>query len=605
MNIRNSLGLRAKVALPFAVSALALIVIGFFSVLTARNLVSDTDTLSDRYLPAVSEALNGDRDLYQALVAQMSFISATENEQFPDQHKADFEDNAGQALDRMNAAVERLSGTGVSEITKGFRNTYDRWLNSARQSMELAQAGDPYAGQQLLIGQSNQAFSQLRDYFDSVGVHADEQAQITAREASDEGLASSVFILAITAGAVIIGILLFVIILRMIIQSVSVLRKQLDNIAQGEGDLTQRIPVEIDDDLGKLAASFNHVLENLQGMIGSIQNLSKQLGEGASELSSTAHDNSSGVTRQTDAISMVATAINEMQSAIEEVAGNASRAADITRQAQKKGRNGATIIRNSSVQVQRLAAQISKAVEVIRKLSQDSENITSVLDVIREIADQTNLLALNAAIEAARAGEQGRGFAVVADEVRTLAKRTQQSTEDIQTMITALQTGVADIVAVMETGSKEAAETEKLATEAEAELQGILESVADISDMNTSVASATEEQTQVVDEINRTVTEINDLAFEGMERSGSIDRISKSLDATPENWNNRQEDSRYKQQELAPSPASTRDGANQDRYWRMPSTEIIISTVSEALPRSMGMPKSESLNSVSASKPIR
>ena len=227
---------------------------------------------------------------------------------------------------------------------------------------------------------------------------------------------------------------------------------------------------------------------------------------------------------------MVATAINEMQSAIEEVAGNASRAADITKHAQEKGRNGATIIRNSSVQVQRLAAQISKAVEVIRKLSQDSENITSVLDVIREIADQTNLLALNAAIEAARAGEQGRGFAVVADEVRTLAKRTQQSTEDIQAMITALQTGVADIVAVMETGSKEAVETEKLATEAEAELQGILESMADISDMNTSVASATEEQTQVIDEINRSVTEINDLASESMTRSGSIDHISESLD---------------------------------------------------------------------------
>ena len=437
MSIRNSLGLRAKVALPFAISAIALVVIGLFSVLTARNLVSDTDALSERYLPAVSEALNGDRDLYQALVAQMSFISATENNEPPDQHKADFEENAGQALERMNVAIERLRGTGVSEKTEGFRNTYDRWLTSARQSMA---------------------------------------------------------------------------------------------VAQGEGDLTQRIPVEMDDDLGKLAASFNHVLENLQYMIGSIQNLSRQLGQGATELSTAARDNSDGVARQTDAISMVATAINEMQSAIEEVAGNASRAADITKQAQEKGRNGATIIRNSSVQVQRLAAQISKAVEVIRKLSQDSENITSVLDVIREIADQTNLLALNAAIEAARAGEQGRGFAVVADEVRTLAKRTQQSTEDIQTMITALQTGVADIVAVMETGSKEAVETEKLATEAEAELQGILESMADISDMNTSVASATEEQTQVVDEINRSVTEINDLAAEGMERSGSIDRISKSLD---------------------------------------------------------------------------
>lgn len=530
MNIRNSLGLRAKVALPFAISAIALVIIGLFSVLTARNLVSDTDTLSERYLPAVSEALNGDRDLYQALVAQMSFISATENNESPDQHRADFEENAAQALERLNKAIERLRGTGISEKTEGFRTTYDNWLTTARQSMQVAQSGDPHAGHQLLIGQSNQAFNQLRDYYDRVGIHADEQAQLVAHEASDEGLTSSIFILAITAGAVIIGILLFVIFLRMIIQSVGVLRKQLDNIAQGEGDLTQRIPVEMDDDLGKLAASFNHVLENLQTMIGSIQNLSRQLGQGATELSTAARDNSDGVTRQTDAISMVATAINEMQSAIEEVAGNASRAADITKQAQDKGRNGATIIRNSSVQVQRLAAQISKAVEVIRKLSQDSENITSVLDVIREIADQTNLLALNAAIEAARAGEQGRGFAVVADEVRTLAKRTQQSTEDIQTMITALQTGVADIVAVMETGSKEAVETEKLATEAEAELQGILESMADISDMNTSVASATEEQTQVVDEINRSVTEINDLAAEGMERSGSIDRISKSLD---------------------------------------------------------------------------
>ncbi len=528
--IRSSLGLRAKVALPFVISAVALIVIGLFSVLTGRNLVAHTDTLSENYLPAVSEALNGDRDLYQALVAQMSFISATENNEPTDQHKADFEENAGQALERLNKAIERLHGTDISGKTEGFRNTYDRWLATARQSMQVAQAGDPQAGHQLLIGRSNELFGQLRDYYDIAGVHADEQAQILTHEASEEGGSSTIFILVTTAGAVIISVILFIIFLRMIIQSVDVLRKQLDNIAQGEGDLTQRIPVEMDDDLGNLARSFNHVLENLQTMIGAIQNLSRHLGEGASELSTAARDNTNGVTRQTDAISMVATAINEMQSAIEEVAGNASRAADITNQAQEKGRNGATIIRSSSVQVQRLAAQISKAVEVIRKLSQDSENITSVLDVIRDIADQTNLLALNAAIEAARAGEQGRGFAVVADEVRTLAKRTQQSTEDIQTMITALQTGVADVVSVMETGSKEAVETEKLATEAEAELQGILESMADISDVNTSVASATEEQTQVVDEINRSVTEINDLAAEGLERSGSIDRISNSLD---------------------------------------------------------------------------
>ncbi len=267
-------------------------------------------------------------------------------------------------------------------------------------------------------------------------------------------------------------------------------------------------------------------------MIGSIQNLSRDLGAGATELATAARDNNDGVTRQTDSISMVATAINEMQSAIEEVAGNASRAAEITREAETKGgNNSAQIIRNSSKQVHRLAAQISKAVEVIRKLSADSDNITSVLDVIRGIAEQTNLLALNAAIEAARAGEQGRGFAVVADEVRTLAQRTGQSTEDIQTMITALQTGVSDVVSVMETGSKEATETERLATEAEQELQAILEAISSITDVNTSVASATEEQTQVVDEINRSITDINDLAAASADRSKAIDGIAKSLES--------------------------------------------------------------------------
>jgi methyl-accepting chemotaxis protein len=305
----------------------------------------------------------------------------------------------------------------------------------------------------------------------------------------------------------------------------------LDNIAEGEGDLTQRVPVETNDDLGQLATSFNQVLANLQSMVGSIQTLSENLGKGATQLSTAARDNNDGINRQNDLISMVATAINEMQSAIEEVAGNASRAADVTRHAQETSEKGGRIIHDSSTQVQTLAEQILKAVEVIRKLSEDSKNITSVLEVIRGVAEQTNLLALNAAIEAARAGEQGRGFAVVADEVRTLAQRTQQSTEDIQRMITTLQTGVSDIVSVMETGSEQAGETERLATEAEKELKTILESMNDIMDVNASVASATEEQTQVVEEINRNIVNINELASESSRRSERINDISATLDS--------------------------------------------------------------------------
>jgi len=236
--------------------------------------------------------------------------------------------------------------------------------------------------------------------------------------------------------------------------------------------------------------------------------------------------------------------MNEMQSAIEEVAGNASRAADVTRHAQETSEKGGRIIHDSSAQVQTLAEQILKAVEVIRKLSEDSQNITSVLDVIRGVAEQTNLLALNAAIEAARAGEQGRGFAVVADEVRTLAQRTQQSTEDIQRMITTLQAGVADIVSVMETGSEQAGETERLATEAEKELKIILESMNDIMEVNASVASATEEQTQVVEEINRNIVNINELASEGSRRSERINDISATLDSYANNL--RQQTGRFR-----------------------------------------------------------
>jgi methyl-accepting chemotaxis protein len=531
MTIGKRFGLRSKIALPFFITSIALVFIGLFSVSTTRNLVSGTDDIAETYLTSVSRILNGDRDLYQALVAQMSYVDARINNEDASGFLSAFEENVGQAKERFEKTVEQLSGTGVSTAARGFDVAFESWQQSAREVFSLAENNRLEEARKLAATETAARFDSLRNYFDEVGAHADEQARERALAVSSEGQNSSVAILVITAIAIAGSIVLFVVFLRMIIQSISTLREHLDNIAQGEGDLTQRVPVELDDDLGALARSFNQVLENLQSMIASIQQLTIELGQGADNLRQASKDNNEGVNRQTSAISMVATAINEMQSAIGEVAGNASEAANVTREAENKGNNSAKIIRKSSEQVHRLSAQITKAVDVIRKLSDDSNNIASVLDVIRGIAEQTNLLALNAAIEAARAGDQGRGFAVVADEVRTLAKRTQQSTEDIQAMIEALQTGVSEIVSVMETGSQEASETVKLSTDAEQELNAILDAMTRITDMNTSVASATEQQTQVVDEINRSITEIDDLASESATRSEEIDGISQSLDA--------------------------------------------------------------------------
>lgn len=544
MNLNKTLGLRTKICLPFALSAIALLIIGVVSALTFRDLVSDTNDIAGNSLPAVSEVLNGDRDLYQALVAQNAVVDDALLGRDTTDQRASFDENTQQAFDRMSSAVERLRGSGITDKVEGFETAYKRWMETAYESMEHAESRSKLAAQSILQGEGRTAFGELRNYFDIVGAHADEQAQLSASRASDKAMSRSVMILVISIATVTICIALFVVFLRLIVGAVRQLKDQLDNIAQGEGDLTQRVPVDTNDDLGELAVSFNRVLTNLQGMVGTIQTLSDNLGAEANQLATAARDNSDGINQQTDLISMVATAINEMQSAIEEVAGNASRAADVTRHAQETSENGGRIIHNSSAQVQTLAEQILKAVEVIRRLSEDSKNITSVLDVIRGVAEQTNLLALNAAIEAARAGEQGRGFAVVADEVRTLAQRTQQSTEDIQRMITTLQTGVSDIVSVMETGSEQAGEAERLATEAEKELKVILESMNDIMDVNSSVASATEEQTQVVEEINRNIVNINELASESSRRSENISGISATLDGYADEL--RQQTGRFK-----------------------------------------------------------
>lgn len=529
MPIGKAMGFRTRIALPYVLTAIAILILGGISVNTSRNLVQDTDFVADNLMPSAMLIINADRDLYQATMALTAYVEARQRNLTPQELIDEFEENVGQARDRMMAARQRINSDAMNRELTGFNATFDRWEASARAAFESATIGDTYGARETIRLETEDLFHELRGFYDRGGKFAEQLAIDRSNEASAEGSRSAILILVITLAVLVVTAVIFFLSMGVVIRSIRNLRNQLDNIAQGEGDLTQRVPVENDDDLGQLAESFNRVLANLQTMISTIQGLARELAAGARDLEQAASENRDGVTSQTESITMVATAINEMQSAIEEVAGNASSAAEVSKNAEGNAARGADIVRSSASQVRRLAGQINQGVEVIRRLADESSNITSVLDVIRGIAEQTNLLALNAAIEAARAGEQGRGFAVVADEVRTLAKRTQQSTENIQEMITNLQNGVSDVVTVMESSTHEASATEKTAAEAEGELSSILDAMSEINDLNTSVASATEEQTQVIDEINRSITQINDLASESAERSTGIDGISKSL----------------------------------------------------------------------------
>ncbi|MHC8388351.1 methyl-accepting chemotaxis protein [Pseudomonas sp. MDT2-39-1] len=288
----------------------------------------------------------------------------------------------------------------------------------------------------------------------------------------------------------------------------------LDDIAKGEGDLTRRLTSDRADELGSIAKGFNTFLAKLQAMITQVVTSVQSVSDSSEHTADIAIRTNIGVQKQMAEIDQVATAVHEMTATAQDVARNATQAAQAASHADQAAAQGMQIVRDTSNSIGVLAVEIGKAVGVVQTLAKDSENINAILTAIRGIAEQTNLLALNAAIEAARAGEQGRGFAVVADEVRNLAQKTQKATEEIQTMIQQLQQGTRDVVRVMEDSQSRTDESVQHAAKAAEALETITQAVSVINDMNTQIASAAEEQSAVADDINRNVINIGQVANE-------------------------------------------------------------------------------------------
>ncbi|WP_103102945.1 methyl-accepting chemotaxis protein [Pseudomonas sp. LFM046] len=335
--------------------------------------------------------------------------------------------------------------------------------------------------------------------------------------------------LLIGLAAAIAGLLLVWLTARGVTRPIQGVAAMLRDIASGEGDLTRRLDYARQDELGELAGWFNRFLDKLQPIIADVKRSVQDARSTADQSAAIASQTSAGMQQQYREVDQVATASHEMSATAQDVARSAAQAADAARGADQATREGLGVIGRTTSAIEQLASEMNVAMEEVQALASSSEQIGSVLEVIRAIAEQTNLLALNAAIEAARAGEAGRGFAVVADEVRNLAKRTQDSVEEIRQVIEGLQHGTREVVGSMHSSHRQAQGSVAQVEQAVAALQRIGDAVTVITDMNLQIASAAEEQSAVAEEINRNVAAIRDVTESLSGQAEESAQVSQAL----------------------------------------------------------------------------
>lgn len=314
--------------------------------------------------------------------------------------------------------------------------------------------------------------------------------------------------------ALLISIIVLRFLMNKLLLPLDALNDAIQDVASGNGDLTKRLNTNTDKEFSELAGGFNTFTENLQSQVKQLKAYGVEIFQGAEVMGKGASESAEAMSVQSQEVELLATAMNEMAATAADVATNAQNAALAAEDAENSTAIGAEVVNTTTSSIDTLSNSIEQAVNDVRLLEDATSNIETVLQVINDIADQTNLLALNAAIEAARAGEQGRGFAVVADEVRTLASRTQESTTEIRTMIDKLQSGATTVSLAMNASQEAASGTVEQAKKTGDALEQIHEAIRRINDMNVQIASAAEEQSAVAEEMNNNAVKIKDLSVQ-------------------------------------------------------------------------------------------
>lgn len=508
----NNLSFRIKLMIPISIIAGLFALMSISTIAMLAAIEKDSQHIAQAYLPTQTLLLKADTDLHQAMLAEKSIIAVTASSQTEHQELFDnYVKNIAQAAERVPSYRDlielELAPNLNNEISK-YLELSQKWQQSTSEYFKNPSEHDVDTLIQASLT-NEVVFEQMRDIVDVLlnATLAASKDSVT-HAANEINYNQTISYLGLALG---LSLCLLIIIFfpGLITSRLNLFLSQIKNIAKGNGDLTARLSIDSKDEIGQIAIEFDHFIEKLQTLLVNVINIAQQLTDAQQQMSQHASDANAAMLEQQHEVTAISQSINEMAQAALEIANSAERAATNANDSNSATQQGLSVVDTTKESIYALATQMGQASDVIKSLQENCLEIGSVVDVINNIAEQTNLLALNAAIEAARAGEQGRGFAVVADEVRTLAGRTQQSTTEIHAMVQQLQKISAQAVqAIIDSGQQTEGAVNHTDNTGVA-LHQIATSVSQISDINTSVAFASHQQTDVTSALSENMNRIN------------------------------------------------------------------------------------------------